>query len=51
MTIMLGAEILNFYNKSVKDVIKEFNTNIKGNEYMKISNKKKNEILDEIREK
>ena len=28
-----------------------FNTNIKGNEYMKISNKKKNEILDEIREK
>ena len=28
-----------------------FNTNIKGNEYMKIKNKKKNEILDEIREK
>ena len=30
MTIMLGVEIMNFYNKSVKEVIKEFNTNIKG---------------------
>lgn len=27
---MLGVEIMNFYNKSVKEVIKEFNTNIKG---------------------
>ena len=28
-----------------------FNTNIKGNEYMKIKSKKKNEILEEIRGK
>jgi P-type Ca2+ transporter type 2C len=27
---MLGVEIMNFYNKSVKEVIKELNSNIKG---------------------
>ena len=30
MTIMLGVEMMNFYNKSVKEVIKELNSNIKG---------------------